>query len=107
MAYEMRNSDWSSDVCSSDLSLSTSAGSVLLPPTWLHGTHERKARACVSWSASSYIAWCCATMPVRMRCVWITALGLPVEPEVKMVLACVSGVIAVIEASTEIGRAHV
>src|SRR3546814_2976770 len=46
-AYEMRISDWSSDVCSSDLSLPGTAGSAFAAcgflPDWNHGLSERHA----------------------------------------------------------------
>src|SRR3546814_8136766 len=54
-AYEMRISDWSSDVCSSDLrARSSTASAGTQPPTGLPGEHRNTSRAaCRSASAAT------------------------------------------------------
>src|SRR3546814_4326964 len=52
-AYEMRISDWSSDVCSSDLARSTASGWRSQPVQFLHGLAGKKSRRSSTTTAAS------------------------------------------------------
>src|SRR3546814_2747357 len=51
-AYEMRISDWSSDVCSSDLFGFYRRPVVFLPDDHAHHAHARRACRCPGWQAA-------------------------------------------------------
>src|SRR2546427_13019071 len=63
---------------------------LLLPPkVWFHGNQSTSTcgRSSRKGQTTAYCSW----VTVSMRCVLITPLGVPVEPEVKRVFATVPG----------------
>ena len=69
------------------------------PATWLQGSHSSSTAS--GMSGVRRTVWACMAM-VAHNMPWVmgTALGTPVEPEVKRYLATVSGVIASTDACT-------
>ena len=63
---------------------------VALPPNvWFHGSHSQSTGGVSSTKGQSCAHAC--WFEHSMRCVLITPLGAPVDPEVKRIFATVSG----------------
>src|SRR6185295_16897057 len=65
----------------------------LAPKVWLHGNQSRITRS-LTWSRKLQVCALACWLEVSIRCVLITAFGVPVEPDVNRNFAIVSGVTA-------------